>query len=152
EGLELTEFHDFQAWCVAEREHARRQHATLLRALTERYAPEPEKAREHAQALVQVDPLDAEARAELVSLLLTLNRRAEAEELIRSSRRLFKELGSPEPNSLRLAASRLTSAPPKRPPPPLSLTSTDEHRLTDAAPSSTMQLAELPPIVGRKPV
>src|SRR5690606_15567095 len=36
EGLELPDFDDFQAWCVAEREAARKAHAEVLRALVER--------------------------------------------------------------------------------------------------------------------
>jgi DNA-binding SARP family transcriptional activator/tetratricopeptide (TPR) repeat protein len=151
EGLELPEFHDFQAWCIAEREQVRRHHGTLLRELLERLPSEPERALPHAQTLVQIDPLDAEARVQLVDLFSQLNRRAEAEEAVRASQRLFKELGSPEPEVLRATARRLGKQPldrePKRSPaqaaqPPFAVTGA----------SSTMQLGDLPPIVGRRDV
>ena len=43
EGLDLGDFLDFQAWCVAEREEARKLHATLLRALVSRLAGDPRR-------------------------------------------------------------------------------------------------------------
>src|SRR5512134_2792073 len=51
EGLDLGDFLDFQAWCVAEREEARKLQATLLRALVERLAAAPEVALPHARTL-----------------------------------------------------------------------------------------------------
>ena len=56
EGLDLGDFLDFQAWCVAEREEARKLHATLLRALVSRLAGDPEAALPHARTLAAVDP------------------------------------------------------------------------------------------------
>src|SRR5690606_27078260 len=36
EGINLPDLHDFQSWCLAERENARGLHVRLLSALTER--------------------------------------------------------------------------------------------------------------------
>jgi len=94
EGLDLGEFLDFQAWCVAEREEARKLHATLLRALVERLAGDPEAALPHARALARIDPLDEPARAGLVRLLSATGRRREAEQQYEAARRLLQELGT----------------------------------------------------------
>jgi DNA-binding SARP family transcriptional activator len=93
EGLDLGEFLDFQAWCVAEREEARKLHATLLRALVERLAGDPEAALPHARTLASIDPLDEPARAGLVRLLAATGRRREAEQQYEAARRLIQELG-----------------------------------------------------------
>lgn len=103
EGLELPEFHEFQAWCLAEREQARRIHVKLLQALVERRKNEPERALPHAQRLVQVDALDAGARAQLIELLCRLDRCDEAEQQYQTGKRLFRELGSEEPAVLQQA-------------------------------------------------
>ncbi len=94
EGLDLGEFLDFQAWCVAEREEARKLHATLLRALVERLAGDPEAALPHARALASIDPLDESARAGLLRLLSATGRRREAEQQYEAARRLLQEFGS----------------------------------------------------------
>ncbi|MGD8832883.1 MAG: hypothetical protein PVF57_19915, partial [Pseudomonadales bacterium] len=52
EGLELANFHDFHAWCVAEREAAARARIRLLEHLIERLTDDPERALPHARALV----------------------------------------------------------------------------------------------------
>jgi DNA-binding SARP family transcriptional activator len=93
EGLELSEFDDFQAWCVAERENARRLRATLARALVERLRDRPEQALPHARTLTQVEPLDEAARADLVRLLAGLGRVLEARQHVDATRRTFSELG-----------------------------------------------------------
>ncbi|HSD29101.1 MAG TPA: AAA family ATPase, partial [Vicinamibacteria bacterium] len=93
EGLDLGDFLDFQAWCVAEREEARKLHATLLRALVARLAGDPETSLPHARALASIDPLDESARAGLVRLLAATGRRREAEQQYEAARRLRTELG-----------------------------------------------------------
>ncbi len=103
EGLDLGDFLDFQAWCVAEREEAGKLHATLLRALVARLADEPEGALPHARALAAVDPLDEAARAGLVRLLTITGRRREAEQQYEAARRLLKELGGPSTGELEAA-------------------------------------------------
>jgi DNA-binding SARP family transcriptional activator len=93
EGLDLGDFLDFQAWCVAEREEARKLHGTLLRALVDRLGDAPEAALPHARALAAIDPLDETARAGLVRLLSATGRRREAEQQYESARRLLQEPG-----------------------------------------------------------
>jgi DNA-binding SARP family transcriptional activator len=116
EGLDLGDFLDFQAWCVAEREEARKLHATLLRALVARLAADPEAALVHARALAAVDPLDEAARAGLVRLLASTGRRQEAERHYEAARRLLKELGRPDWSELEAAwrgASVAATLPPR---------------------------------------
>jgi DNA-binding SARP family transcriptional activator len=103
EGLDLGDFLDFQAWCVAEREDARKLHATLRRALVERLAGDPEAALPHARALAAVDPLDEAARSGLVRVLAATGRRREAEQQYEAANRLLKELGRPGSGELEAA-------------------------------------------------
>jgi DNA-binding SARP family transcriptional activator len=111
EGLDLGDFLDFQAWCVAEREEARKLHARVLRALIERLSPEPEAALPHARALAAVDPLDETARASLVRLLAATGRRREAERQYHAARRLLQELGRPAGAELEAAWGKALRAP-----------------------------------------
>jgi len=94
EGLELSDFHEFQFWCVAEREELRQLHAAVRRGLIDRLADAPEEALVHARALVQADPLDETACATLVRLLTRTGRSREAEEQYRAAVRMLEELGS----------------------------------------------------------
>jgi len=103
EGLDLGEFLDFQAWCVAEREEARKLHARLLRALVERLSDEPEAALPHARALAGIEPLDEGARAGLVRLLSATGRRREAQQQYETARRLLHELGTGDTGQLEAA-------------------------------------------------
>ena len=70
EGAELPNCPDFQAWCVAEREEARRLRATILKMLIERHAAAPEKALPHARVLAGVDADETSAHIALLRLLL----------------------------------------------------------------------------------
>jgi DNA-binding SARP family transcriptional activator len=94
EDLDLGDFLDFQAWCVAEREETRKLHASLLRVLVRRLAGDPESALPHARVLASVDPLDEAARASVVRLLAAAGRRREAEQQYETAKRLLMELGS----------------------------------------------------------
>jgi DNA-binding SARP family transcriptional activator len=80
EGLDLPGQADFQAWCVAEREEARRRHAAVLSALVARLAAVPDEALPHARRAVQLEPFDERARVALVGLLARAGRRGEAEQ------------------------------------------------------------------------
>ena len=105
EGLDLGDFLDFQAWCVAEREEARKLHATLLRTLAFRLAGDPEVALPYARTLAAVEPLEEAARAGLVRLLTATGRRREAEQQYEAARRLLQELGGPGTGELEAAWS-----------------------------------------------
>lgn len=100
EGLELTDFDSFQAWCVGRREEARRQHVALLRELVRRLEDDAERALPHARRLVQVEPMDDGAQISLLRLLAASGRRAEAEQQFDSAKRLFQELGSGKASAL----------------------------------------------------
>lgn len=141
EGLELPEFHDFQAWCVAERESARRLHSSLLEALSTRLSALPEQALDYAQQWVQVDSLNATARASFIELLGKLGRYEEIEEQKRAATRLFTELGAEVPSVLEEAFRSVKKRP-----------RTSEAPLRERAsvpPPPTAKVGELPPIVGR---
>ncbi len=129
EGLELPDFQEFQFWCIAVRGEARTLHARVLRELVERLAEQPEPALPYARSLVQVEPLDVGACADLLQLLVRSGRSLEAEQHYASALRLLRELQSPEVE--RLAASwraigrgtavvTATSAAPIVPAPPAS--------------------------------
>lgn len=129
EGLELPDFHDFQAWLVAEREDLRARQRKILSTLVDRLSSTPEAALGHARALVEVDPLDEHSRARLVELLGQTGRRKEAEQIYESGTRLSRELGSRLSGVLEAAWRSLDtksepSAPAAPPPAP-------EHRLVD---------------------
>ena len=93
EGLELTDFHEFHAWCVGQREEFRALQARALHALVGRLSDDPSQALPHARTLVQLDPLDEIARANLVRLLVATGRRDEAEQQVESGQRQMRELG-----------------------------------------------------------
>ncbi len=80
EGAELPNCPDYQAWCVAEREEARRLRATILKMLIERHEGAPEKALPHARSLALVDAEEASSHIALLRLLLATGRHREAEE------------------------------------------------------------------------
>lgn len=117
EGLELPDFHEFQAWCVAEREEARLLHVRILRMLIERLSSEPEHALPHARALVRIDPLNESARAVLVRLLAACGRRREAEQQLESGSRILKELGATPSGELAQTWREVSRQPPRRSPP-----------------------------------
>jgi DNA-binding SARP family transcriptional activator/tetratricopeptide (TPR) repeat protein len=94
EGLELSNHHDFHAWCIAERELAARAQSRVLRALIDRLADAPERALPHARSLVGIHPYDEAARAKLIRLLVVLGRADEAEQQYRLGSRLLKEAGA----------------------------------------------------------
>jgi DNA-binding SARP family transcriptional activator len=110
EGLELSNFHDFHSWCVAERERVLRAQADLLQELVRRYADEPEKALPHARRLVALSPYDEDSRADLIRLLVGLRHAEEAEQQYLLGKRMLKEIGAVSTGAL-FAARRSSPAP-----------------------------------------
>ncbi|MGE0621603.1 MAG: AAA family ATPase [Pseudomonadales bacterium] len=93
EGLELSGFHDFHAWCVAEREACVRAQTALLEALVGRLADEPERALPHARSLAGLAPYDEAVRARLIRLLVRTQRSDEADQQVQLGERLLREAG-----------------------------------------------------------
>src|SRR5262245_12607675 len=114
EGLEFSEFHDFHAWCVAERESAARAQCTLLRALVERLADAPQRALPHARALVGIAPYDEASRATLIRLLVRAQHMDEAEQQYQLGMRMLREAGIVSSGALLQARRGTTVAAPAR--------------------------------------
>ena len=93
EGLDLPDFHDFQAWCIGQREHAYRAQAALLTTLLARLREHPGQALPYASRLVGLLPYDKAARARLIELLLQLGRKPEAEQQYRLGLQKLQEVG-----------------------------------------------------------
>ncbi len=93
EGLEFSNFHDFHAWCVAEREQSIRSQASLLGELISRLADSPEQAIPHTRSLVGISPYDEAPRIKLIELLNTTRRLTEAEEQYQLGIHMLKEAG-----------------------------------------------------------
>ena len=109
EGLDLPNFHEFHAWCIAEREQAAHAQAALLRELVKRLAHEPDRAAPYARSLVAVSPYDEELRAGLIRLLVMLGRHDEAEQQYQLGLRMLKEIGIQPGGAMRAAKQRTQS-------------------------------------------
>jgi DNA-binding SARP family transcriptional activator/tetratricopeptide (TPR) repeat protein len=103
EGLEMSNFHDFHAWCVAEREHVLRAQVDLLREISKRHAGSPQEALPYARRLVAVSPYDEQARSELIGLLVQLRHTDEAEQQYRLGMRMLEEVGVESSGALLVA-------------------------------------------------
>ena len=91
DGLEMPNFHDFGAWCVAERESAALAQSRILRALVQRLAADPARALPHARTLVRHAPYDEPARATLIRILVELGRLEQAEQQYQVGAQMLKE-------------------------------------------------------------
>jgi DNA-binding SARP family transcriptional activator len=111
EGLDLDDFDEFQAWCLAQREEARRARSRILRELSKRLASAPERALAPARALVQIDPHDEHARASLVNILVETGRSSEARQQVAAAKRLIAESGGRMSAVLEQAAASLRASP-----------------------------------------
>jgi TolB-like protein/Flp pilus assembly protein TadD len=109
-GLDLPDCHDFQIWLAAMREEAAALHRRLLQALVRREAAQPARALPHARRLVELDPLDAPARIELMRLLIAAGHGREAEEQYRLGSRVLDEAGASGATALRKAWVELRDA------------------------------------------
>ncbi len=116
EGLMPANCPDFDAWCAAEREEARRMHVQILQALIERYAASPEAALPHARTLARIDPDAIFAHLTLLRTLMALGRKREAEEQLGLSRRILGEISERAAHELTFAWRELAAAEGERPP------------------------------------
>ncbi|HEX6240929.1 MAG TPA: AAA family ATPase, partial [Polyangiales bacterium] len=97
EGLDLSDFHAYHVWCLAEREALRRLHTGVLSTLLARAGAQPERALPLARQLVDLDPLDTRARALFMELLHANGRAREAEVEARTNQRLLDPRAETEP-------------------------------------------------------
>lgn len=111
EGLEFSDFHNFHAWCIAERERTTRAQTAVLRELVRRLAGEPERALVHARQLVCLSPYDEGARAALIRLLVAAQHLDEADRQLQLGMRMLKEAGVTSTGALREARQRGGQAP-----------------------------------------
>jgi adenylate cyclase len=111
EGLDLPNCPEFQAWCVAEREEARRMRVLILKALIERHASAPEVALPYARTLVGVDVDEVSSHIALLRLLLASGRQREAREQREVSARLLGEINDGTAEELMLAWRSLVGKP-----------------------------------------
>lgn len=106
EGLELLDCHGFQAWITAEREEARRLHATILQALIQHFQQTPDKALGYARSLARIAPFDERAQRTLVETLARSGRRGEAERQAAAAKLALREAGIESSEGL-VAASNM---------------------------------------------
>lgn len=111
EGLELPDFLDFTAWCIAERETLRRTHCAILRELVTRFPGAPGEALPWARALVQADAFDVGAHETLLRLLLAEGHTEEAERRFALVTRQFRLVRAPEAEALERAWAVLRANP-----------------------------------------
>lgn len=111
EGLEFSDFHNFHAWCIAERERTTRAQTAVLRELVRRFSGEPERALVHARQLVCLTPYDEVARAALIRLLVAAQHIDEADRQFQLGMRMLKEAGITATGALREARQGSAIAP-----------------------------------------
>ena len=103
EGLDLPDCHEFQSWCIAEREETRRLRVRILTALTARLEGVPEEALRYARTLSLLEPAHEAAQATLVRLLRATGRWREAEEQFQSAQQRLAEFNVVSTGALRQA-------------------------------------------------
>jgi DNA-binding SARP family transcriptional activator len=144
EGLELANFHEFDAWAVAERELATRAQARILEALTRRLAADPERALPHARALVRLSPYDEGARAGLIRLLVALGRADQAAQQYEAGKRMLDEARIPSSGELfRAWRGAPGTTPARAPAQPLVLPQEPAPRAPAAVPTDPASDARL---------
>ncbi len=95
DGLDLPENPAFQSWRVAEREDARRLHVKLRAMLADRLVTASDEALSNARELVKIDPQSEDAWSRLISLLLAMGRRREAQQQYETANRSLHAVGGP---------------------------------------------------------
>jgi DNA-binding SARP family transcriptional activator/tetratricopeptide (TPR) repeat protein len=148
EGLDLPDFDDYQAWCVAEREQMRKLRALLLSVLVQRLVAEPERALPHARAFAQAEPLDVAARVALLRAALDAGRPEEAAQHFAAGKRVLEELGSSRVGEFSRAWHELQAHPTDSSGTPV--TSTGASASAAAPPSRPAPTVEGTDLVGRQ--
>ncbi len=80
EDLDLPRCPTFQSWLIAVREDARRSRLAILNELLRRLQGDPDRALPFARERIVCDPLDEEARLDLLAILGAAGREEEAEQ------------------------------------------------------------------------
>ncbi|MCB1907148.1 MAG: AAA family ATPase [Rhodocyclaceae bacterium] len=111
EGLELPDFLDFSAWCIDQREQARRSQCEVLSELVDRLRDEPERALHYARQRAQTDAFNPTAQKVLLRLLLELGKVAEAQQRFDHAQRLFRQVSAPDAIALEQAWNALRKQP-----------------------------------------
>lgn len=147
EGLELPDFLDFSAWCIDQREQARRHHCDVLSELVGRLRGQPEAALHFARRRAQADMFNPTAQQDLLRLLLELGNVAEAQQRFEHAQRLFRQVSAPDAIALERAWNALRTRSPGPPP----------DAVADRAPPACLddlaaQGGTRPPFVGRQQV
>lgn len=140
EGLELADFHDFQAWCVAQRQAAREANVSVLWALVEQLGRSSDAALPLLRTLVALEPLESTARALLVASLAARGSKEELQLQLGAAEKLFRECGRLDEFERVRAAARPASSSTEGDSGPPAARAKDEP----APPSSSLR-----PLVGR---
>ena len=112
EGLELPDFLDFTAWCVAQREALRRAQVDLLTSLVQRFSREPKSALPWARQLVQTEPFSVQAHQLLLGHLMAAGFADEAKKQYEHAQRQFRQMAAPDAQALQAAWQALRAPPP----------------------------------------
>jgi DNA-binding SARP family transcriptional activator len=116
EGLELSGCHQFEAWCMGERERLRKLRVSLHEILVDRLRDEPGDAVSHALTRVRLDPYAEEGYIIAMELLAEIGRTQKGLELYdRCRRTLSVELGVPPSRELEAARRRMKPSPRTHP-------------------------------------
>ena len=110
QDLDLPRCPEFQGWLIAVREDVRRAQLALLGELASRLSAEPERALPFARRRIALDPLDEQARLDLLAVLIAAGRSDEAERQRLLAVEVLKEAGIPVPAGL---AGALRNAQPE---------------------------------------
>jgi len=135
EGIDLPDCFRFHEWCVAQREAARRLRLSVLTALVERCAADPEEALRYARELVGVEPLSEAAHVAVILQLGRLGRTREANDQYDRCRHILETTLGARPSPA-LERARLGPRPvDKASAPPVAIHRAPEPAKPDAAPA-----------------
>lgn len=111
EGLDLPRCPEFQSWLLAAREDVRQAQLAVLNELLARLRDDPQRALPFGRMRVACDPLDEQARLDLLATLAAAGRADEAERQREVAVTVFKDAGIPISAKL---SRPLGMAPPPR--------------------------------------